>query len=367
MRRERLVEDDLRQPAERLVLEAHPPLFLDDLALGLELLFAHVERGHAIGLEPEHERQVLRGHRLPVDRRVFVGERVGLAADARDPRRMLIGPDVARALEHQVLEQMREAGAARLLVLRPDVVPERRRARSASSDLRERRPAGRSAAWSSCSRTWSGADDGVGRPSAPDSSDDDAGEQHAQHGAISLRIIAAIMSRSRIRGVPSSAASRASRSATASLQLRQAPDEHDRLAPFGDVAGRNAGHVLAGGRCPWSPRTSRRRSRPRPSRTWPVAPDCPAIITSSSSTVLPAMPTCAASSTLRPIFTPCATCTRLSIFVPAPMRVSPTAGRSTVELRADLDVVFDHDAADLRNLPVRAVARGARSRSRRCR
>ena len=37
------------------------------------------------------------------------------------------------------------------------------------------------------------------------------------------------------------------------------------------------------------------------------------------------------------------------------MRVSPTAGRSTAELRADLDVVFDHDAADLRNLLVGAV------------
>ena len=85
MRREGLVEDDLRQPAERLVLEAHPPLFLHDLALGRELVVAHVERRHPIGLEPQDQRQVLRRHRLPVDRRVFVGERVGLAADARDP------------------------------------------------------------------------------------------------------------------------------------------------------------------------------------------------------------------------------------------------------------------------------------------
>ena len=146
--------------------------------LGLELLLAHLERRHAVGLEPEHERQVLRRHRLPVDRRVFVGEGVGLAADARDPRRMLIGPHVPRALEHQVLEQMREAGAARLLVLRSDVVPERRGARSASSGLRGTRPAARSAAWSSCSRTWSGADDRV-RPPSPASSDDDAGERPA--------------------------------------------------------------------------------------------------------------------------------------------------------------------------------------------
>ena len=36
-------------------------------------------------------------------------------------------------------------------------------------------------------------------------------------------------------------------------------------------------------------------------------------------------------------------------------------------VRANLDVVVDDDAADLRDLPVRAVARGARSRTRRCR
>ena len=42
--------------------------------------------------------------------------------------------------------------------------------------------------------------------------------------------------------------------------------------------------------------------------------------------VLPAMPTCAASNTCRPSTTPWPICTRLSILVPALMRVSPTAG-----------------------------------------
>ena len=37
---------------------------------------------------------------------------------------MLFGLDVLRALEHHVLEEVREAGAARLLVLRADVIPE---------------------------------------------------------------------------------------------------------------------------------------------------------------------------------------------------------------------------------------------------
>jgi hypothetical protein len=83
------------RPSERLVFKPHPPFFLHDFELGLELLFAHVERGHAIGLEPEHERQILRGYRLPVNGRVFIRERVGLPTDARDPRRMLVRPHVS--------------------------------------------------------------------------------------------------------------------------------------------------------------------------------------------------------------------------------------------------------------------------------
>ena len=104
---------------------------------------------------------------------------------------------------------------------------------------------------------------------------------------------------------------------------------------------------------------------PRPSCTWPVTPDCPAMTTSSSSTELPAMPLCAASSAFRPIFTPCATCTRLSIFVPAAMRVSPTAGRSIVVLRADLDVVADDDARPPAGSSGACRRGGARSRTRR--
>ena len=88
---------------------------------------------------------------------------------------------------------------------------------------------------------------------------------------------------------------------------------------------------------------------------WPVTPVCPAIITSSPMVVLPAIPTWAASSTRRPIATPCATCTRLSIFG---ARADPRlADRRTIDrrVRANLDVVFDHDIAVLRDLEVRAV------------
>ena len=97
------------------------------------------------------------------------------------------------------------------------------------------------------------------------------------------------------------------------------------------------------------------RDDPLPIVRWPPTPTWPPNITSSPISVLPAMPTCAAISTLRPMMTPCATCTRLSIFVPALMRVSPTAGRSTVVFAPKLHVVFDHHRGHLRNLLVRAV------------
>ena len=56
-----------------------------------------------------------------------------------------------------------------------------------------------------------------------------------------------------------------------------------------------------------------------------------------------------------PTTTPCAICTRLSIFVPG---VNPRlADRRPIDRRvgADLDVVFDDDGRDLRDLLVRAV------------
>src|ERR1019366_7140778 len=56
---------------------------------------------------------------------------------------------------------------------------------------------------------------------------------------------------------------------------------------------------------------------PWPMRRCPATPTCPASTTSSSITVLPAMPTGAASSARAPTLTPCAICTRLSIFAPA--------------------------------------------------
>ena len=67
------------------------------------------------------------------------------------------------------------------------------------------------------------------------------------------------------------------------------------------------------------------------------------------------------------LVTPWATWTRLSIFVPAPMRVSPTAGRSTVVLAPISTSSSMHHAADLRESSGACRRGAARSRSRRCR
>ena len=115
MHGERLVVDDLVQPSVRLVVHAHAPFLFHDLLVD-------GQRRHPIRFEPQDEGQVLRRHRFPEHRLVVGRVGVALAADRRQHRCVRFGLDVLGALEHQVLEEMREPGAARLLVLRPDVI-----------------------------------------------------------------------------------------------------------------------------------------------------------------------------------------------------------------------------------------------------
>ena len=70
------------------------------------------------------ELELVRRQRLEVVGAVEVGRGVVHAAGALDEREVLGLGDVARALEHEVLEQVREAGPAGLLVARADDVPE---------------------------------------------------------------------------------------------------------------------------------------------------------------------------------------------------------------------------------------------------
>ena len=62
---------------------------------------------------------------------------------------------------------------------------------------------------------------------------------------------------------------------------------------------------------------------------WPRVPTCPPTLTWSPMTVEPAKPVNDASAQCLPIRQLCPICTRLSIFVPAPIRVLPVCARST--------------------------------------
>jgi hypothetical protein len=124
MHREGLVVDDLVQPAERLVVDPQPAFLFHHVPLVRERFLVDPERRHPVGFEPQGQRQILRGHRFPEHRFVIGRVRVALAAPARNHGRVSFGLNVLRALEHQMLEQMREPGAPRFLVFRADVIPE---------------------------------------------------------------------------------------------------------------------------------------------------------------------------------------------------------------------------------------------------
>ena len=104
-----------------LVLDALAALVADDVLLvGQRSAVDLLEQiAHAIGLEPQRELELVGGHGLEVVGAIEVGRAVQIAgAGALEQLEVLIGRHVLRALEHHVLEEVREAGASRLLVRR---------------------------------------------------------------------------------------------------------------------------------------------------------------------------------------------------------------------------------------------------------
>jgi hypothetical protein len=93
-----------------------------DLPLGLEVLAGDGQRAHAVGFEKEAEREVVRGQGLGVAGAVLVGAPVERPAVRGDQPKVLALADVCAALEHHVLEEVREARVLRLLHARAHVV-----------------------------------------------------------------------------------------------------------------------------------------------------------------------------------------------------------------------------------------------------
>ena len=102
-------------------------LVADDVALVGELgaVEAFEEEAHAIALKPEGEFELVAGDGFEVVGAVEVGSAVDVGgACAFDEFDVGLFADVLGAFEHHVFEEVGEAGAARALVERPDVVPE---------------------------------------------------------------------------------------------------------------------------------------------------------------------------------------------------------------------------------------------------
>ena len=124
--REQVGEELLVPRPVRPVVVAPALLVLDDLALVVEVVLAErvEEAAEAVRLEPDRQLQLVRRQGLVVVRPVEPGRPVEGPAGGLDERHVLGLPDVRRALEHHVLEEVGEAGLALDLVLGADVVPD---------------------------------------------------------------------------------------------------------------------------------------------------------------------------------------------------------------------------------------------------
>ena len=113
-----------REPV-RAVLVILAPLVQHDVALVRELRLRERRQQvpHAIGFHPDRQLQRARRHHLPVVRAIGVRRSVQRRAGALQ-RLKVAFVVMRRSFEHEVLEEMREAGVARALVLRADVIPE---------------------------------------------------------------------------------------------------------------------------------------------------------------------------------------------------------------------------------------------------
>ena len=111
--------------AVRLVL-ALPLLVLHHAALLVELGLADGadEMAHAVGLEPEREVERGDGHVVEVVGAVLVGGAVEVGGAGPLERILEFLVVVLAPVEHQVLEEVGEAGASGLLVLGAHVVPD---------------------------------------------------------------------------------------------------------------------------------------------------------------------------------------------------------------------------------------------------
>ena len=108
----------------RVALDARAALLQHDVALRPDHRVGQDQVAHPVGLELHHGAQRARRDGLVIGGVVVRGEGVLAAADVGDSRVELAGLVVGRALEHQMFEEMRDAGLAGRLVGAADLVPD---------------------------------------------------------------------------------------------------------------------------------------------------------------------------------------------------------------------------------------------------
>ena len=114
----------LEEAAVRRGEDPLPVLLLHHGALGKEVGLVDLEVQQPLGLGPEQRLEMVRGHHRLVGGDVLAGRGVVLAAHVFGEAVELLALHVLRALEHHVLEEVREARLAFGIVGAADVVPD---------------------------------------------------------------------------------------------------------------------------------------------------------------------------------------------------------------------------------------------------
>ena len=113
-----------RKSSSRLVFEADATLFLYHFAFGFKILFRNIQATHAVGFEPQHPFQIIAGEGFEKIGGVVGGFSVVESAHGFDDAGKFFSRNVRRTLKHQVLEEVRETGAAGQFVFGTYVIPD---------------------------------------------------------------------------------------------------------------------------------------------------------------------------------------------------------------------------------------------------
>ena len=110
----------------RLVIDRPAPFVFHDVTLRVEfdLREGGQHTSHAVGLEPQRHRELVRWHGFVVVGALQPGAAVQRTAGALHQLEVFVGFDVGRSLKQHVFEQVGKAGAIKAFVRRTHVIPQ---------------------------------------------------------------------------------------------------------------------------------------------------------------------------------------------------------------------------------------------------